>query len=73
MENFTEQEIVETLRELCDVASEEGIGWGEGESDDYAQTYDFSEYKGGLLTYNKGLVIRLPNGQTFEIEVRERR
>jgi len=57
---MTEEEMVEVLRETV----EEGVA-----GIAFTKTFD----NAGVLTYDKGLVIRLENGQTFYITVQEGR
>ena len=57
---MTEEDMVEVLRETV----EDGV-----EGIAFTKTFD----NAGVLTYDKGLVIRLENGQTFYITVQEGR
>ena len=59
----TEDTMQDGLRELIETAEEDsfGIGWEEAEVRTFAEE--------GVLTYNKGLVISLPDGTEFQLTI----
>ncbi len=59
----TEDTMQDGLRELIETAEEDsfGIGWEEAEVRTFQQA--------GIMTYNKGLVISLPNGTEFQLTI----
>ena len=62
-EEVTEDTLQDGLMELIAEASGDsfGIGW------ENARVSTFEE--AGVMTYNKGLVIRLPNGTEFQVAI----
>ncbi len=62
-ETITEDTMQEGLRELIETSCEDsfGIGWEE------AQVRTFEQ--AGIMTYNKGLVITLPDGSEFQLTI----
>ena len=59
----TEDTMQDGLRELIETAEEDsfGIGW----ADATVRTFE----QAGLMTYNKGLVIELPDGTEFQLTI----
>ena len=59
----TEDTMQEGIRELIETAEEDsfGIGWEEAEVRTFQQA--------GIMTYNKGLVISLPDGTEFQLTI----
>ena len=59
----TEDTMQDGLRELSETAEEDsfGIGWEEAEVHTFQQA--------GIMTYNKGLVISLPDGTEFQLTI----
>ena len=59
----TEDTMQEGLRELIETAEEDsfGIGW----EDARVRTFE----QAGVMTYNKGLVISLPDGTEFQLTI----
>ena len=59
----TEDTMQDGLRELSETAEEDsfGIGWEEAEVRTFQQA--------GIMTYNKGLVISLPDGTEFQLTI----
>ena len=59
----TEDTMQDGLRELIETAEEDsfGIGWEEAEVRTFQQV--------GIMTYNKGLVISLPDGTEFQLTI----
>ena len=59
----TEDTMQDGLRELIETAEEDsfGIGWEEAE----VRTFQHA----GIMTYNKGLVISLPDGTEFQLTI----
>ena len=59
----TEDTMQEGLRELIETAEEDsfGIGWEEARVRTFEQA--------GIMTYNKGLVISLPDGTEFQLTI----
>ena len=59
----TEDTMQEGLRELIETAEEDsfGIGW----EDARVRTFE----QAGIMTYNKGLVISLPDGTEFQLTI----
>ncbi|MBQ9290714.1 MAG: hypothetical protein IJ210_11440 [Clostridia bacterium] len=60
---ITEDTMQDGLRELIETAEEDsfGIGWEEAEVRTFQQA--------GIMTYNKGLVISLPDGTEFQLTI----
>jgi len=59
---LTEQSFTEGLAELIELATEEGISGLEVLS---TSTFDDA----GVMTYNKGLVVRMEDGSEFQLTV----
>ena len=59
----TEDTMQDGLQELIETAEEDsfGIGWEEAEVRTFLQA--------GIMTYNKGLVISLPDGTEFQLTI----
>ena len=59
----TEDTMQDGLRELIETAEEDsfGIGWEEAEVRTFQQA--------GIMTYNKGLVISLPDGTEVQLTI----
>ena len=62
-EQVTEDTMQDGLMELISEAAEDsfGIGWEEAEVRTFEQA--------GIMTYNKGLVISLPDGTEFQLTI----